>query len=314
MTCIITNKFQHIKRYTDVLLLNTLEVNLKYFLDYAFLSVGAWTDITVDQPQISSSSLSLLEPVKDPSYIDGSIWQGNRKDWVWENDIVFEDESPLTINSININGSTINSNYNIDYTNGRIILDNPINTSSTVKASHSFRDVQVYRASDAPWWQLLQSDSFQPNDLVFNNNNWSIGSYHRVQMPAIIIDSVSRSQNLPFELGNRALIIEQDVIFNVLAQSKNERNHLLDILRVQQDNTIWLYDINKAAKNNKLPLDHNGFKNLTGLSYPSLVNTYKWGKIFFKKISLFEVESWNMNLYEGLVRVTFEIIFDGFNT
>jgi hypothetical protein len=108
-------------------------------------------------------------------------------------------------------------------------------------------------------------------------------------------------------------VVQQDVVFNVVSQSKNERNQILDILRLQQDNTIWLYDINKAAKNNELPLDHNGFKNLNGLNYIDLVNKYKWGKILFKNISLSEVQSWNINLYEGLVRVTFEIIFDGFN-
>jgi len=312
--CIIDNNFQHISRYTDYLLLNTLEVNLKYFLDNAFLKIGAWTDISIDQPQIFESSLSDLVVVNDPSYVNGQVWQGNRKGWVWENDISFEGNSPIQINGVIVNNNLTTNSYNIDYINGRVIFDSPINTDSKVKISHSYRNVQTYRASDAPWWQLLQSNSFEPNELVFNNNNWSIGSHHRVQMPCIIIDSVSRSQNMPFELGNKSLIIKQDVLFNVLAETKNERNQLLDILRVQQDNTIWLYDINKAAKNNHLPLDYNGFKNLTGLSYTDLVNTYKWGKVFFEQISLSEVESININLYEGIVRVTFEIIFDGFNT
>lgn len=313
MTCIINNKFQHVTKFTETLILNTLEVNLKYFLDNALLNIGAWTDITIDQPQINGNSISKLKSVSDPSFQDGVIWEGLRKDWVWENDVQFENHSPLTINSININGNNITTNYNIDYINGRIILDNPISQSSEVKVSYSFRNVQVYRASDSPWWQLLQSDSFDPSTLIYSNNNWSVGPHHRVQMPCIIIDSVARSKNLPFELGNRSLIIEQDVILNILAETKNERNHLLDILRLQQDNTIWLYDLNKAAQNNKLPLDHNGFKNLAGLSYNQLINQYKWGKILFKQISLAEVSSFHMNLYEGLVRITFEIIFNGFN-
>lgn len=313
-TCSIDNAFQHVKNYTDYLLLNTLEVNLKYFLDNSFLKIGAWTDISVDQPQIFNSSLSDLVVVNDPSYQSGQVWQGNRKGWVWENDVSFNGEQPVQINGVIVNNNLINTNVNFDYINGRVIFDNPISSSSSVKISHSYRNVQTYRASDAPWWQLLQSDSFEPNDLVFNNNNWSIGPHHRIQMPCIIIDSVARSQNMPFELGNKSLIIEQDVIFNILSQTKNERNQLLDILRVQQDNTIWLYDVNKAAKNNKLPIDHNGYKNLAGLSYKDLVNTYRWGKIFFKNISLSEVQSLNINLFEGIVRVTFEIIFDGFNT
>ena len=313
MTCIINNKFQNIKRYTDNLILNTLEVNLKYYLDYAFLKIGAWTDIDIDQPQIFSSSLSSLSLYNDPSYVKGQIWQGYRKDWVWENELSFEDNHPFTIDSIQVNNNTINSGYNIDYINGRIVFDEPISDNSSVSVKHSFRNIQVYRSSDAPWWQILQSNSFDPKELIESNNDWSIGAYHRIQMPVIVIDAVSRSQNSPFELGNKSLVVQQDVVFNVVSQSKNERNQILDILRLQQDNTIWLYDINKAAKNNELPLDHNGFKNLNGLNYIDLVNKYKWGKILFKNISLSEVQSWNINLYEGLVRVTFEIIFDGFN-
>lgn len=314
MTCIIQNKFKNIKKYTDNLILNTLEVNLKYFLDYALLNIGAWSDVALlNQPQISQSSLSKLTLLNDPSYPTGQVWQTNRKDIVWEEDIVFEGNSPIASPQIYVNNA-LNTNYNIDYLNGRVIFNNPINTNSDVKGIYSYRNVQVYRSSEAPWWQLLQSNSFEPNDIVLNNNEWSIGPHHRIQMPSIVIDSVSRSQNLPFELGNTSLIVEQDVIFNILAQTKNERNQLLDILRVQQDNTIWLYDINKAAKNNKLPLDHNGYKNLTGFTYTNLVNNFKWGKVYFKKIVLSEVQSININLYEGLVRVTFEIIFDGFNS
>lgn len=313
MTCIINNQFQHVSKYTDNLLLNTLEINLKYFLESALLNIGAWTDILIDQSQFNGISLSKLTASKDPSYVNGSVWEGARKDWVWENNIVFEEQSPITINSISINNTLLTDKYNIDYINGRIILDDPISIDSDVRVAHSFRNVQVYRASDCPWWRLLQSHSFDSTTLVFNNNEWSVGPHHRVQMPCIIIDSVARSQNLPFELGNKSLIIEQDIVFNIMAETKNERNHLLDIIRLQQDNTIWLYDLNKASNNNKLPLDYNGFKNLTGLSYTQLINQYKWGKILFKKISLSEVESFNINLHEGLVRVTFEIIFDGFN-
>lgn len=311
MSCAINNKFQHIKRYTDNLILNTLEVNLKHFFDYAFLNIGAWSDVLMDQQQIVSGSLSLLNSIKDPSFSLNTVYQGNRKDWVWENEINFEDQSPLS--PIVFIDDNVENHYNVDYINGRVIFDNPISVNSEVKASYSYRNVQTHRSSDVPWWQLLQSNSFESNEIVSNNNDWSIGAFHRIQMPCVVIDSVARSQNLPFELGSRSLIIEQDVIFNILAESKNERNQLLDIIRTQQDNTIWLYDINKAAKNGNLPLDYNGYKNLTGLSYKNLVNNYKWGKIFFKNISLSEVQSINIKLYEGLVRVTFEIIFDGFN-
>lgn len=313
MTCIINNRLQHIQNYVDQLILNTLEVNLKAFLDNSFLHIGAWTDVLTSGDTIyNTSSPDRLSLIKDPSYPDGCVWKGFRKDWLWERQS-FANQDPINNPVIKVNNSVVTNGFYIDYPNGRVVFTTPLSPNSNVQAQYSYRNIQTYRSSDAPWWQLLQYGSFQPPEIINQAGEWSIGPHHRIQMPCVIIDSVPRSRNLPHELGSKSLIVEQDVIFNVIAENKNDRNQLLDILRLQQDNTIWLYDINKAAREDKLPLNYLGDKNTNGLNYENLINQYKWAKTFFKNVVLAEVQSIDRGLYEGLARVTFEIIFDGFN-
>ena len=312
MTCSVINRLQHINNYVDQLILNTLEVNMKAFLDNALLHIGAWTDVTTGNNTIyNTSTPDKLSPIKDPSYDDGCVWKSFRKDWLWERE-AFADQDAIINPVITVN-NIVTTGFHIDYPNGRVVFITPVSPTSTVRAVYSYRNIQVYRSSDAPWWQLLQYGSLQPPEIVNQSGDWSIGPHHRIQMPCIVIDSVPRSRNMPHELGSKSLKIEQDLIFNVLAENKNDRNQLLDIIRLQQDNTIWLYDINKAAREDKLPLNYLGDKNTNGLTYENLINEYKWAKTFFKNVVLSEVQSVDMGLYEGLARATFEIIFDGFS-
>jgi hypothetical protein len=110
-------------------------------------------------------------------------------------------------------------------------------------------------------------------------------------------------------MGSGGLILEQDIIFYILAENKNDRNKLLDILRLQQDSVIYLFDTNKLASDNKFPLDHNGSLINNPLYYPDIIDQYKYRKCWFKNVSLTELTSNHPNLHSGAARVTAEIIF-----
>lgn len=308
MQCVINNKFQHVNSFNNSLILNTLEINLKSFLQHSFLSIGAWSDVDLNQENLVTTSLSNLQLSEDPSYKRGQVWISTKKDWVHENLQYFDKtpNSPVVYH----NNQIVQDGYIVDYNNGRIIFDNPKSPNSIVKAKYSYHNIQIHRSSDCAWWKLIESGLIEPTDIKSTGRgNWSIGPHHRIQMPCVVIDAVPRGVNYPYELGAKSLRIDQDVIFNILAENKNDRNQILDIIRLQQDNTIWLFNITKAAQDNKLTLDHNGSINPVGLDYTNLVNNYKLAKVFFKNTSLSEVMSIN-GIYEGLVRVTFEIIFD----
>ena len=309
--------FKGVSNISQDFLLNILESNFKHYFDWAFLTIGAWFDSSVDEYNFYSSSNqhSTLVLVDDQSYDAGQVWQGIRKDWVWETDVEFNSTSPISISGIFIDGVFNEYNdscgYTINYPEGRIIFDTAQSTSSTIQLNYSYRNIQTYRSNDNLWFNTIQYQTFNtanPDITRSEDGSWSISGNQRIQLPAIVIESVPRSRSRPFELGNDNLLIEQDISFYVLAENKNDRNKLLDILRLQQDATIWLYNTNSLAKDDNYPLKHNGDLKTNALMYPDIVNQYKWRKCWIKNVSLFELDSINHNFHQGLARATIEII------
>ena len=196
---------------------------------------------------------------------------------------------------------------------GRDVFDNPISTSDNVQLEYSYRNVQVYIADQAPWWDELQYNSMRVDDATFaeiGSGNWGILSNHRVQMPAIVVEAVPRRTFTPYELGSISQVIKQDVIFHVVAESRWWRNQLIDVISLQQDKTLQLYDTDKIAEANVFPLDFRGMVVSTTSTYDALVNdeAYKFRTARVLNINITEMESYNINLHEGSVRASLELI------
>jgi hypothetical protein len=313
--CSTSTKFKNTTSISDSFLLNSLEVNMKLFLDWSFLCIGAWFDAKIGEDSFQGvNQHSQLVPVSDPSYVDGQVWQSIRKDWVWESGIDFKGTSPIPVLGIEVDGNYLandGSQYSINYPEGKIIFDTPQAIGSNIRANYSYRNIQTYRASDSPWFNYLQYASFNTSNPDINrleDGDWSIAGEHRIQLPAIVIESISRSRSYPYELGNNSIAIEQDVEFYVLAENKNDRNKILDILRLQQDLVFMLYDTDELAKNDAFPLDYKGSLKFSPKMYPTIVEDYPWRKAWMKNVSLFELESVNPEFHRGLVRATIEII------
>lgn len=313
-SCDPNTKFKGIDSIGQDLLLNILESNFKMYFDWAFLNIGAWFDVSLNQNTLYGiNKHSQLIPVEDPSFTNGRVWQGIRKDWVWETGIDFQSTSPIAINSIKVNSSNVSKagNFIVNYLLGRIIFNSPKSLSSNIELSYSYRFVQVHRSSESPWFNILQFSSFNTSNKdieLTDSGEWAIGGQHRIQLPCIIIEPLSRSRSRPYEIGNSLLWLEQDIGFYILAENKNDRNKLLDILRLQQDVTLQLFDTNALAQNDNYPLDYNGDIKNNALMYPNIVNTYPWRKCLIKNISLFEIDSPHPNLHQGMARATLEII------
>lgn len=308
--------FKGVHNIGDDFLLNILESNFKMYFDWALLNIGSWFDVNIDDQTVYGvNSHSQLLPTHDPSYSDGQVWQGIRKDWVWEQNVQYKDNSPIQITSVLVDNQIVQKipNFNIDYPLGRIIFHAPISISSVVKISYSYRFIQVYRASDSPWFNIVQYSSYNTSNediKQMDNGEWAIGANHRIQLPTIIIESLPRSRSMPYELGSGNLILEQDVGFYVLAENKNDRNKLLDIIRLQQDSVIYLFNTNKLSHDDKYPLNYHGDLKDNSLMYPDIVDQYKWRKCWIKNINLFEIDSPNPNFHKGMARATLEIISD----
>lgn len=318
MSCGYNTNFKSINSISDDLLLNILESNFKMFFDWSFLNIGGWFDATIPNSGTiygSTNPPSKLLVTNDPSYTLGQVWQGIRKDWVWESGVSFSSSSPITISGCYVNNTFVpysEDTFHIDYPEGRIIFDTAKSTSSNIHANYSYRYVQTYRSNDSPWFNKIQYPSLNNSSediQQITTGEWSIAGTHRIQLPAIVIEAIPRSRSRPYELGNTSLWLEQDIAFYVLAETKNDRNKLLDILRLQQDLTIELYDTNALAQDDNYPLNYLGDKN-NDLNYPSIVSQYGWRKCFIKVVNLYEMESTTPNLFQGGARATVEIISD----
>jgi hypothetical protein len=313
--CDYNTCFKGINNISEDLLLNIVEANFKMYFDWSFLNIGAWFDAEISNQTIyGTNSTSRLIAVSDPAYSDGKVWQGIRKEWVWESTATYNSTSPLAISSVTLNDSVImnkNGNFTINYPLGRIIFNSALPLSSAVDLEHSYRYVQTHRASESPWFNILQYSSFNTANADIQrteDGEWSIGANHRIQLPAIVIEPVPRSRSRPYEIGNSLMWLEQDIAFYVYAENKNDRNKLLDVIRLQQDSTLQLYDTNAVAQNDAYPLDYNGDIKTNPLMYPDLVQAYPWRKCFIKNISLFELDSPQTNFHQGMARATVEII------
>jgi hypothetical protein len=313
-TCDPNTKFKGVDNIAQDLLLNILEANFKMYFDWAFLHIGAWFDVNTNNNTLyGTNKHSRLIPVEDPAYTNGMVWQGIRKDWVWETGTFYNLASPTAIDTVYVNYLPITKlgNFTINYPLGRVIFNNPISVSSNVDLNYSYRFVQIQRSSESPWFNILQFSSFNTSNKDIkqtDSGEWAIGGHHRIQLPTIIIEPVARSRSRPYEIGNGLLWLEQDIAFYVLAENKNDRNKLLDILRLQQDVTLQLFDTNALSQNDNFPLDYNGDIKENALMYPDIINAYPWRKCLIKNISLFEIDSPNPNLHQGMARATVEII------
>lgn len=308
----------------DYFLLNNLEVNLEQWLNWSLLQMGNWFDVDYSVGGTNTAFPKTADParlrlVDDPNYTDGQVWAGFRKDWVWETGVDYV--SP--VDSLTYNPNTVSvyvddvlqnsSDYAVNYRLGRVIFNTAISTTSVVRAEYAFRWVQTYTMKDARWFRELQFGSFRGDDSHFlqadsEGGGWSINGQHRVQLPAIVVEAVPRGTSQGYELGNGSLVIDQDVLFHVVAEDSFIRNNLVDALRVQKDKTIVLFDTDAIISADDWPLDSNGDIANSNV-YPDLVTSHTYKKCWFHDAVLSEVEAIHPDLYEGTVRGTLQVVY-----
>jgi len=325
MSCNLNRKFIKVDHVGENLLINQMESTLKTYLDWGLLSVGGWTNITTPSAGAYGGSFDTLRPVSDPAYTDGQVWESARKDWVWETGMDYSGVlsngtttgvEPVTVTGVSINGTTYGTGdatyaHHYNYPLGRVVLDTAISTSSTVKAEYSYRNVQVYIADQAPWWDEFQQNSLRVDDPTYSvagSGNWSILSNNRVQLPAIIVEAVPRRTFTPYEMGALSQFVYQDVLFHIIADTRWWRNNLVDIISLQKDTTIMMYDNNTVAQSGAYPLDFRGMLVDSSKTYPCLAEDYKYKSMRFFNAIVTEMQTINSRLYQGTVRATFELV------
>ncbi len=296
---------------------NQLEYNLKSYLDWALLGVGGWKNINRPTSGCYGGDFSTLRLVNDPSYTEGMVWQSARKDWVYETGVpTYNSYTPINISGVYVDGTLYTTGdatygHHYDYPNGRVVFDAPISTSSSVQINYSCRDVQVYIADNAPWWDEIHYDSLRVDDANFENSSgvWNILANNRVQLPAIIVEVIPQRLQIPYQMGDTSQVVKQTVAFHIVAENRWWRNQLIDFITFHKDNAIQLFDANVLNSSGAYPLDYRGMRVNTN-TYDDIVNTpqYQYKLCKINSMDLQATESPNPRLYTALVRGVFEVV------
>ena len=312
----INTEFIGITNLNQSLLMSEIENTLKMFFDWSFLKIGGWTDVTrTDAENYYGGDSDVLRYVQDDNYTDGQVWQGHRKDWCWETGVNYTGAlNPTVIGNPYVGGVENTAGHTIDYPNGKLIFTTAVSTSAVVTLSYSYRTVQTYVADSAPWFQELQWRSLRSDDVQFTQSSqtgdWSTPNHQRIQLPAVVIECVSRRRQTGHELGNNAFDVYQDVVFHVLAENRTDRNNILDAIAMQDESTIWLLNSDEIAADETFPLGINGNLLDSTKTYPALVavTDYQYKKLTFRNMILSEINTFTPNLHEGIARCSCHVI------
>lgn len=307
----------------SALILNEIENNYKSFLDWGFLNLGSYTNVVIPTTNISNFDLHILKPTTDKNKATNTVWQSARKDWVYESGISFGASTPINISGVYVNNvfypaPTGNSSlgYKINYPEGKIIFNSGIAATSIVQLNYSYKNIQVYKMEEFPYWREIQYRSLENKTglSLSDKGDFAVGTEHRIQLPAVVIETVARSDSKPFRLGDKSLIMEQDILLHVLSDHTKDKNNIVDILRLQEDRIIWLYNTDEVIKSGLYPLNYDGTKNINGQNYDDIVNNdnLKWLRCRITDVSISDINFVNIRMYGSVVRVSNEIIFTDF--
>lgn len=309
-----------------------VENNLVSWLNHAFLEIGGWVNIpTGTTGYYGGVDLSRLYPVDDPNYTDYQVWQGFRKDWVFESgsDIEYNTGNPIVCSGVYVNSTFYPSAtttgayaHTVQFPAGRIVFINSgaigsgaISSTSNIKAAFSYRLVQINKG-DADWFKQFQYFSMRADNshfLQMGSGAWDVDWRNRLQLPAVVVQLVPTKTSKPWQLGTLASWNYQRCNFYVMAEDDYWCKQLRDLLGSQHDRTIYMYDVNRVEDSGVYPLNAFGALNPSGLMYPDLVTEsglggYRYKMIRFTDVTLSDMKTPHPNLHGAVVRTSLEYI------
>jgi hypothetical protein len=344
-----STELSKIKHVGDSTLSPIMQDNLIEFFDWGILSAGGFFNIEIPTSGQYGGDKHKLRLVDDPRYTKGQVWEGFRSNWVWQSGLSTA-EQPNTLiklkpdavtypNSSNypgVSGVFITDTsvgfdgfapasgvgqyqYHVDYPNGRLVFENAISTSAAITAEFTHKWVNVVRADESFFREVQYRSLRADGDFTLTGSgDYSQLAESRLQLPAIAIE-VAQTRNMkPFSMGSLSHWVNTDVLFHVLAEEDYTRDKLLDIVSLQQDKTIFLFDSDMIGRNDAFPLDYRGMVKTDAKRYPELVapsgsGGFRYmgignGSLTFKDARIQISDTINENLYHGVVRINTEVI------
>lgn len=294
--------------------------NLIDFFDWGLIDNGGYSNINIPKSGVYGGNYERLRPVIDTRYSNGQVWEGFRKNWVWESGLT-NTPAPIKISGVYVNGNFKPSSgvafpHTVNYPLGRVVFNTAIPTSSVVNIEYSPKYVQVFNINDIPGLRQVQYGSFRIDEGTFfsPSGNWTIPSENRVQMPAIGISVGGVESYKPLQLGGGQYKYNE-VFAYIFSEDESIGLRLGDYLSQQKEKVINLYDENRMNTENRVQLNHNGSiaagaKTYYDLVQPSSEGGYAYKTLYFKDAQVIASQWINPNLYYSLVKFKTEITID----
>tara|TARA_A100001201_G_scaffold26950_1_gene29763 strand:- start:205 stop:1185 length:981 start_codon:yes stop_codon:yes gene_type:complete len=306
----------------DSTLNNDIQDGLVEYFDWALLDKGNYFNVTLGELASNGEDMSRLRLSSNDSYAAGQVWEGFRENWIWQSGITVNGlDSPIVgtddnvpgVSGVYIDGSFEPTSgvgqykHHIDYFNGRVIFDNAIPTGTKVQVEHSYKYINVTYANNLPWYRELQTRTLQPTKEFLDSDDgaWNIPPESRTQLPVIAIEVVPQRSFRGYQLGGGQFVYT-DVIFHCLAEDEITRNKLVDIVSLQNDKTIHLFNSNKINETQDFPIDYRGMPVSGALRYPDLIEKYNGGKLRLSRTNVQQMIMHGTNVFGGIVRMTTE--------
>lgn len=309
--------FYNVEDLSSYYLETQLEDNLKNFLDWGFLNIGGFVNVNRPTQNINNTAgFHILKPQTDPAFggdANGKVWETIKKQWVSTSGVVYKESSPVQISGVYVNNTfvpgptgTPQYPYSLNYNLGRVVFSGGLPINSSVQMDYSYKVIQTYKASDTTSnWKELQRYTY-----ISSDNNKELTSNHRIQMPAIVIEIIPGNNYRPYELGSRAFLASQDVMLHIFTENPIEKQNIVDIIKLQKDRTLLLYDLKKVVKNQVYELNANGSININGLNYQDLINNsaYFWKYSSIEDVKSMDNETVQNNLFYNTTRITIKTV------
>lgn len=276
--------FRNVSKVGEPLISDNLEANLVSYFQWNILGTSAFINFDYATSGNYGGNASRLKYATRPGYTNGQVWEGFRKQWIWQSGINATTQ-PIAISGVKVNGTFYPSSttgtyaHKIDYSNGRVIFNNAISTSATVLVAHSINHFQFYTA-DNPWWQNIQRNSYRIDDSTFtltSSGIWSIPPEQRVQLPCVVIEATPNfsKRGGAYELGSHVHWHAQEIKAHIITENRQEMKWMIDVIGGQYDTVINLFDKARMVASGVYPLSlADGSLNSNIGNYPDFVTNY----------------------------------------
>ena len=300
----------------DSTLSNILLDNFIALYDWGFLDRGQFYNIEIPESGIYGGDKHKLRLAEDPNYLDGQVWEGYRKNWVWESGISATTEQPISISGVFVDNTfyatgNVTKPFYIDYPNGRVVFDTAITSTSTVQLEYSHKWVQIVPAQGVPWFRQIQQRSFRNEEdfQVSSSGGWVQLGQTRIQLPAVAIEVIPARSMQGYQLGGGQWI-NSDIVFYVISENHWECTNLMDSILYQNDRTVHLFNPTAVAISGVLPYNYRNELNENAIPsglYPNMIDDFYYNRCWISESRGSEISQLSPDLYVGSTRCSTQV-------